>query len=144
MPRRTSQRPSAKPRRSDNPMTVLISFVVHSINRWRGKPNDSPEAFQERKRIETRGPWRAVEIVSSSFRCAASKQVKGKRFLCTEAPKLPLPGCNAAQCNCRYKHFSDRRAGPRRADDSGVYVHLFANSPESDRRRARGRRSTDS
>lgn len=136
--------PAKKNRRSDSLMTVVISFVAHSIKRWRGKPNDDyMQALYERKRTEVRNPWRAVEVAPGSPSCAASKQLKGKRFLCTEAPRLPLPGCSAVQCSCRYKHFSDRRVGPRRADESGVYYHMLVPQPERDQRRDRGRRSTD-
>lgn len=145
MPLRTSRRNSEISRRPDNPITIVVNFVVHSINRWRGKPDDNYlNALQARKRIESRNPWRAVEIASNTASCAASKQVKGRRFLCTEAPRLPLPGCNAAQCKCRYKHFPDRRTGPRRADESGVYMQFFVAHPDGERRRVRGRRSTDS
>jgi hypothetical protein len=46
-------------------------------------------------------------------------------------------------CSCRYRHFADRRVGPRRAAESGVYVHLLSSAPEAERRRSGGRRSTD-
>ncbi len=47
--------------------------------------------------------------------CEAVKKLEGKRFLAKEAPPLPLPGCGAAHCRCRYVHFRDRRGDDRRS-----------------------------
>ena len=144
MPRGTSRKPPVKPNKSSSRKKLsLVSFVVHSINRLRGKPStDYQDALYQRQHVEIRNPWKAVEVVSEFRSCAASKQLKGKRFLGDEAPTLPLPGCTAANCNCRYRHFSDRRSGPRRADELGVHVHLMGNIPR-DRRYIRGRRKED-
>lgn len=37
-----------------------------------------------------------------------------KRYLSSEAPLLPLPGCTASYCQCRYVHYEDRRELNRR------------------------------
>lgn len=148
MPRRTSQPPGksthSKRASSSDQKISLVSFVIHSFNRLRGKPStDYQQALQQKQSQQPRNPWRAVEIVPDFHGyCAASKSLRGKRFLCDEAPALPLPGCTAADCQCRYKHFADRRSGPRRADEQGMHVHLAANLPV-ERRTNRGRRSTD-
>ncbi len=42
--------------------------------------------------------------------CYAARTISGKRFLSSEAPALPLAGCDNAECNCRYFHHSDRRS----------------------------------
>ncbi len=147
MSRKTFRQSSGKPPGKQNPSgsqkLSLLSFVVHSINKLRGKPNtDFQDALHKRQHITIRNPWKAVEIVSDARSCTASKVIKGKRFLCDEAPTLPLAGCTTVNCNCRYKHFSDRRIGPRRAADLGVAIHLSDSSQRS-RRLNRGRRSTD-
>jgi hypothetical protein len=46
------------------------------------------------------------------------------RFLSGEAPPLPLPGCTAPRCLCRYAHYEDRRARDRRVPLS----HDFAST----------------
>jgi hypothetical protein len=46
--------------------------------------------------------------------CEAVEKLEGKRFLSKEAPRLPLPGCGAEHCRCRYVHFKDRREDDRR------------------------------
>jgi hypothetical protein len=64
--------------------------------------------------------WHAVAIVPTPTACAAAQACKDKRFLSAEAPRLPLKGCDAARCDCRYGHFDDRRRGPRRGASKGV------------------------
>lgn len=94
-----------------------------------------PKAERERNR------WHAVSIVPRGQACEAALTCRGKRFLSTEAPRLPLEGCNAAQCECRYRHYADRRGIPRRHDDATA-----AATDRTDRnRRVRtgGRRASD-
>jgi hypothetical protein len=63
-------------------------------------------------------PWSAVRLVTRGHACARATALTSKRFLAREAPALPLRGCTfASACNCRYQHYVDRRAGPRRDDD---------------------------
>jgi hypothetical protein len=85
--------------------------------------------------------WSAVSIVCPSVSCAAAQALKGRRFLSAAAPRLPLPDCTlTGSCRCVYRKYEDRRAGPRReAEASG----LRRSSPSPERRRTRGRRSTD-
>ena len=61
--------------------------------------------------------WHAVAIVGTTEACAAAQARKDTRYLSPEAPRLPLPDCNANCCDCRYTHFEDRRRGARRADE---------------------------
>jgi hypothetical protein len=43
--------------------------------------------------------------------------MRDKRLLARDAPALPLKGCSlSATCKCIYRHYADRRAGPRRTD----------------------------
>ena len=84
--------------------------------------------------------WSAVSIVSAGNSCEAARVLKGKRFLSAQAPRLPLPECTlAAACRCTYRKYADRREGPRReAETTGLRRTMT-----EDRRRGRGRRSTD-
>jgi hypothetical protein len=86
-------------------------------------------------------PWNAVSIVCTSASCAAAQALKGRRYLSAEAPRLPLADCTSADaCRCVYRKHPDRRAGPRREADSS---DLRRSNPNPERRRGRGRRSTD-
>ena len=59
--------------------------------------------------------FHAVSIRSGLDPCEPVKKLKGKRLLSKNAPSLPLPDCGAADCQCWYEHFADRRIDDRRA-----------------------------
>lgn len=86
-------------------------------------------------------PWGAVRLVTHGDACARATALVARRFLDRDAPALPLKGCTlSAVCNCTYKHYVDRRAGPRRDEEvSGRRI----NRPAVERRSARGRRGAD-
>lgn len=85
-------------------------------------------------------PYHAVSILPGKGACPAAFRFSGKRFLSVQAPRLPLPTCDHAHCECRFKHHHDRRAGPRRRSDQGMMTGLY-NGEE--RRRTLGRRADD-
>ena len=63
-------------------------------------------------------PWKAVAIVAGDSACAAATQLRGKRFLSRNAPRLPLPECSKQdQCQCKYRHL--RRPARRHSAVSG-------------------------
>lgn len=55
--------------------------------------------------------YHAVSIKFPSNACKAARDMEGRRFLSTAAPRLPLPGCQSLECSCRFVHHKDRRAG---------------------------------
>ena len=63
--------------------------------------------------------YHAVSIKFSSSACNAAKEMEGRRFLSTAAPKLPLAGCPNLDCSCRFVHHKDRRAGKDRRSPFG-------------------------
>ncbi len=75
----------------------------------------------DKTRQKTSDPkYHAVSLSLSSNACEAAKALNGKRFLATEAPIFPIDGCDVASCSCGYRHFDDRRDGPRRSLDIGM------------------------
>lgn len=90
----------------------------------------------------SRKSWHAVAIVPPNETCAAVQGVTGRRFLSRDAPRLPLRECTRqANCRCTYRHYADRRAGPRRVNErTGMPVRYLLNG---ELRRTRGRRATD-
>jgi hypothetical protein len=73
-------------------------------------------------------------------RCEAVAAIAGQRFLGEQAPLLPLEGCDCPdRCQCRYRHFADRRTDARREADVGLPMRLH---PE-EKRKGSGRRITD-
>jgi hypothetical protein len=66
-------------------------------------PQSLPQAPPKRE------PFHAVTIRYGLESCEAAVRMAGQRFLASDAPTLPLKGCDAAQCRCRYVHHADRR-----------------------------------
>jgi len=66
------------------------------------------------KPVDKTSAYHAVSLKYSSDACDAAKALTGRRFLSGAAPQLPLPDCNAAECNCGFAHHSDRRSGKDR------------------------------
>lgn len=85
--------------------------------------------------------FHAVEVRSAGGACDAARAVRGKRFLSTEAPPIPLPSCKRSACSCVYVHFDDRRSVQRR----DVYLHKAYEVGErvEERRAKNGRRQSD-
>jgi hypothetical protein len=84
--------------------------------------------------------WNAVAVVTAAGSCEAARALKGRRFLSAEAPRLPLRDCpSSSACPCVYRKYADRRAGPRREDEKTG----LRRPSDDERRRSRGRRSTD-
>ncbi len=86
--------------------------------------------------------FHAVSVLAGAHACPAVLALKDVRLLSLAAPKLPLANCdNPAACDCRFKHYDDRRAGPRRTTE----INESARRPvvTVDRRDRRGRRASD-
>ena len=58
--------------------------------------------------------YHAVSIKYASNACQAAREMDGRRFLSTAAPRLPLPECDVLECSCRFVHHKDRRSGSER------------------------------
>jgi len=86
--------------------------------------------------------WHAVTVVLHPASCAAAALCRNTRYLANEAPRLPLPQCpHPEDCPCTFRHYEDRRAGPRRNDDvRGIHD---SGKPISNRRASKGRRTGD-
>ncbi len=86
--------------------------------------------------------WHAVTVVLRETSCAAAALCRNSKFLSGQAPKLPLPACpHPEACQCTYRHFEDRRCGPRR--NAEVNPSLGDTKPDTNRRKQGGRRARD-
>lgn len=94
--------------------------------------------------MTTRKPalrYHSVSIQSAGYSCPAAEALRGIRLLSADAPRLPLPDCTEPdRCPCTYKHFDDRRVGPRRARERGERPDPWSTK---ERRISVGRRATD-
>ena len=98
-------------------------------------------AGQKRKKSYMSSQYHAVSVRASGNACPAVRALGNTRFLSMEAPLLPVPECtDPSRCRCRYRHWDDRREGPRRDADHGLPGALWT---QRERRERTGRRSTD-
>ena len=86
--------------------------------------------------------YHSVSVVSSvdDEVCEVSRRMRNKRFLASNAPPLPLPGCDAERCPCVYQHHTDRRKG---GDRRHPFPRHALHTATSDRRASEGRRESD-
>ena len=102
------------------------------------KKKSAPTAQQTRP-SSTRESTRFASVMLRRDRhaCASAQSMRGKAFLASEAPTLPLTACDATHCQCKYAKTSDRRATEsRRAMDLGIQPVIFdgTENREDDRR----------
>jgi len=82
--------------------------------------------------------YRAVTIQHGGVCCRSATVIDGKRFLASNAPKLPLANCTSpGLCECQYRTLHERRDDllpkpPARAGFRWLSVRLFATKRESE------------
>ena len=99
--------------------TVLLLLVVGLLIAWYfyRQGLDKPEERKDRRISpvqKDRARYHAVSIKPGAYACSAANEIAGQRFLAADAPNLPLPGCDAAECECHFTHHNDRRTGKDR------------------------------
>jgi len=96
----------------DLPVLVLILALLLAIAwlvRKRAESADSGSKTNLRRKGSTT-EYHSVSIKLSKNACSAAEELSGHRFLAAKAPTLPLPGCDADDCTCRFEHHEDRRS----------------------------------
>lgn len=126
-------------------LTLLVCVMAGAFWFWRTRMNAGSQP-QVRANAGARAstnhnahPYHCVSISYRKDACAAVARLDGKRFLPHEAPQLPLAGCDAAACRCRYVHHEDRREDDRRTPQA-VSRGLASASGYSERRSGGDRR----
>jgi len=85
--------------------------------------------------------FHAVSIRPGPFACRVARELEGQRYLSNSAPRIPLPGCDASDCSCRFAHHPDRRAGDERRTPYPPSIGLDAGSTGFEQRTEADRRS---
>ena len=88
--------------------------------------------------------YHAVSIRFGENACNAAREMAGRRFLSSAAPRIPLADCDAADCKCRFVHHKDRRSGKdRRSPFTAGGRAAASGSYARERRDGRERRADD-
>jgi hypothetical protein len=115
-------------------------MMASKISGWSFRDLFRTKTAAPTKSAPPANPYHAISIMPGEHACAAAYRFTGHRFLSSQAPKLPLPTCDAFHCTCRFAHHKDRRGGPRRRSDFGL---MSGQWPGAERREMSGRRTTD-
>jgi hypothetical protein len=88
-------------------------------------------------------PYAAVRIKPHQHACNTAFDMSHRVFLVSEAPKLPLNGCDKTEsCRCGYVHYDDRRLGRDRRGESIVMRDAYSKKERRSEER-QGRRKRD-
>jgi hypothetical protein len=123
---------------------IVIAAAVGAFFWWRKQssgPTHEPRSTKPAKRGQAQPTsaqrFASVELRCSVNACAAAQGLRDRAILATEAPVLPLAGCDAESCQCGYQKAGDRRQDGRRISDHGIQQIMFAGTEhrnERDRR----------
>lgn len=124
---------------------AVVLLIVWLFLRRRGAARKAQEAVAAQPRKVRDTTYHAVSIKFGKNACAAAQSMSGQRFLAGEAPQIPLPGCDATVCECRFTHHGDRRSGKDRRSPFGAGSISGATGRFDAERRARSdrRKSAD-
>ena len=84
-------------------LLIVWLFIRHRGNSEKKQAPTPPEDTGN-------SAYHAVSIKFDKNACSAAKEMEGRRFLSSAAPRLPLPGCSGLECRCHFVHHKDRRA----------------------------------
>jgi hypothetical protein len=93
-----------------------IAVAAFFLTRARANP-----ASGKKKSARPKGQYAGLEFIPDKPCCDAATTMGSRRFLISEAPKVPLATCSdPALCRCKYRNVDDRRAGDERRSVVGA------------------------
>lgn len=129
-------------------MKTLLIIVVALLVIWllvKRRQNQAAEKTATgRRKASNDTAYHAVSLLFAPNACNAAMELRGRRFLASAAPRIPLPECDAMDCQCRFTHYQDRR---NRTDRRSVFKSAGYSSStgkfETERRQGADRRADD-
>ncbi|MEX2258404.1 MAG: hypothetical protein WD672_06825 [Woeseia sp.] len=94
-------------------MLLIIIAAAAALRRQQSSTQSNPPRLSA-PLADGSGRFHAVSIRFGASPCNKARHLHGQRFLSEAAPRLPMDGCDAANCDCRFVHHADRRAGDDR------------------------------
>jgi hypothetical protein len=116
----------------------LVAWRLRRSNAAQPPADDSPATPQVQLLVLKESP--RFSGVSVQPHCRASSGLAGKKYPLQQAPELPVPGCDAKSCACRYIGLPERR---HRAERRVQVDRRGALRMEMNRRLDRARRRID-
>lgn len=121
-------------------LVLLVAVWWFLRQRQAAKKEDARPAAP---RGSAHSAYHAVSIKFPSNACKAAREMEGRRFLATAAPRLPLPDCQSIECSCRFVHHEDRRAGRDRRSPFAPSGFAGGTGKYDEEQRKRGDRRAD-
>jgi len=122
---------------------ILGGFVLCAAYYWyamRSAERRLNQMLEASEMSLAKPSYRCVKIEAGEHACQQVQVHQTKPILVNDAPKLPLAGCNVAQCDCKFLRFDDRRSGDDRRNrgaDAAVNAKIYADKRiRKDRRKA--------
>ena len=117
---------------------AAVAAVAWFVLRQTGKGHINRKARLLRKLSQGRRYW---GVTIRNAKCAAARQLSGRKFALDVAPSLPVEGCRSLHCTCSYSGLVERRKRERRLfSDRRQQVRFDAEHPERRRQPERRRR----
>jgi hypothetical protein len=118
----------------NNWLYVLVPIVVVVV--WLLLKRSKTDSSSTHKSVSATGKrkkeFSAVSIKTGPRACSAANYLKGKRFLSSKAPALPLSKCDASDCKCKYDYYKDRRSEDDRRYPSAIMQSVFSDKEKRD------------
>ena len=124
-------------------IVALLLLIWLLVRRRNASSKSKAEPAAPRVSQES-SEYHAVSIRFQSNACKAAREMEGRRFLSSAAPRLPLAECDVLECSCRFLHHKDRRTGRDRRSPFGPGgIGGGTGKFEQEQRQGHGRRKSD-
>ena len=106
----------------------------------------SKAASKTKNQTKSKSTHAGLEFMPDKHCCDAAINMGGRRFLISEAPKVPLANCgDPGLCRCQYRNVDDRRVGDdRRSIVGALSTGMPIGDERSNNREGRERRNKKS
>jgi len=98
-------------------LILVLLLLVWLFIRRRAASKDKTRPAPKTK--SENSAYHAVSIKFTGNACEAAREIEGRRFLSSAAPRIPLPDCDVLDCSCRFVHHKDRRSRQDRRSPFG-------------------------
>ena len=117
---------------------IVVFFATLRLRHSSARFGKKPIAAATKK-------YTGLAFVADPHCCDAANAHNERRFLTSEAPKIPLAECSdPTLCECKYRNIDDRRTRDDRRDIVGVLSKdMPVGDQRSNRRAGRDRRRDD-
>lgn len=123
---------------------ILAAIAVAAFLFWRSRQREETSTRREVRNFPPAvGDERQILLRPGPGACSVARQQAGRSFGSSEMPRLPLPGCRASSCQCRFDVITGRRKGERREHSDRRESVRFDDKGGERRRKDRRRSGAD-